>query len=87
MNYEDRLFTINMNVSGSGRCEKHIKIPEINNMTLFSDTSSLELFFNDGAYAFTTRIYDKSNNVEIVCNEDIDMTAYSMKDIYLEPVK
>ena len=87
MNYEDGLFTINMNESGSERSEKHIKIPEINNMTLFSDTSSLELFFNDGAYAFTTRIYDKSNNVEIVCNEDIDMTAYSMKDIYLEPVK
>ena len=25
MNYEDRLFTINMNVSGSGRGEKHIR--------------------------------------------------------------
>ena len=56
-------------------------------MTIFSDTSSLELFINDGAYAFTTRIYDKSDNVEIVCNEDIDITAYSMKDITVEPVK
>ena len=87
MKYEDGLFTIDMKVSGSGRGEKHIKIPEIYNMTIFSDTSSLELFFNDGAYAFTTRIYDKSDNVEIVCNEDIDITAYSMKDITVEPVK
>ena len=87
MDYEDGLFTINMNQSGSGRGEKHIKISKIYNITIFSDTSSLELFFNDGAYAFTTRIYDKSDNVEMICNEDIDMTAYSMKDITVEPVK
>ena len=87
MNYEDGLLTIDMNQSGSGRSVKHIKIPEINNITLFSDTSSLEFFFNDGAYAFTTRIYDNSDTIEIISNKKIDMTAYQLKDIDLEPAK
>ena len=81
MNYEDGLLTIDMNKSGSGRGVKHIKIPEMNNMTLFSDTSSLELFINDGAYAFTTRIYNNSDTIEIISNKKIDMTAYQLKAI------
>ena len=76
-----------MNKSGSGRGVKHIKISEINNITLFSDTSSLELFFNDGAYAFTTRIYNNSDTIEIKSNKEIDMTAYQLKAIDLEPAK
>lgn len=87
MNYEDGLLTIDMNKSGSGRGVKHIKIPEMNNMTLFSDTSSLELFINDGAYAFTTRIYNNSDTIEIISNKKIDMTAYQLKAIDLEPAK
>ena len=87
MDYEDGLFTINMNQSGSGRGEKHIKISKIYNITIFSDTSSLELFFNDGAYAFTTRIYEDSDSVEITSDVEMNMTAYSMKNITVEPVK
>ena len=87
MNYEDGLLTIDMNKSGSGRGVKHIKIPKMNNMTLFSDTSSLELFINDGAYAFTTRIYNNSDTIEIISNIEIDMTAYQLKAIDLEPAK
>ena len=91
MNYEDGLLTIDMNKSGSGRGVKHIKIPEMNNMTLFSDTSSLELFINDGAYAFTTRIYNNSDTIEIISNiisnKEIDMTTYQLKAIDLEPAK
>lgn len=87
INYEDGLLTIDMNKSGSGRGVKHIKIPEMNNMTLFSDTSSLELFINDGAYAFTTRIYNNSDTIEIISNKEIDMTAYQLKAIDLEPAK
>ena len=87
MNYEDGLLTIDMNKSSSGRGVKHIKIPEMNNMTLFSDTSSLELFINDGAYAFTTRIYNNSDTIEIISNKEIDMTAYQLKAIDLEPAK
>nr|WP_278598100.1 GH32 C-terminal domain-containing protein [Catenibacterium mitsuokai] len=56
-------------------------------MTLFSDTSSLELFFNDGAYAFTTRIYNNSDTIEIISNKEIDITAYQLKAIDLEPAK
>lgn len=87
MDCEDGLFTINMNQSGSGRSEKHIKISEIYNITIFSDTSSLELFFNDGAYALTTRIYEDSDSVEITSDVEMNMTAYQLKGINLEPAK
>ena len=72
MNYEDGLLTIDMNKSGSGRGVKHIKISEMNNMTLFSDTSSLELFINDGAYAFTTRIAVKFSWIVLLTRSTAD---------------
>lgn len=87
MNYEDGLFTIDMTASGEGRGEKHIKIPHLDNITIFSDTSSLELFFNDGAYAFTTRIYDDFKESDLVCDHDIDMVYYNLKAIQVEPAK
>ena len=46
-----------------------------------------KLFINDGAYAFTTRIYNNSDTIEIISNKKIDMTAYQLKAIDLEPAK
>lgn len=85
--YDHHLITIDMGHSGAGRGKKHIKISKIDKISIFSDTSSLEIFFNEGTYAFTTRIYDDFKNLEIHCNQAINMVSYLLKSIHVEPAK
>ncbi len=58
--YEDGLLTLAFKESGAGRSERHIELAgrTVEQIDLFSDTSSLEIFINRGEYAFATRIYD-----------------------------
>lgn len=67
-----------MKESGYGRDARHIVIDKLENLTIFSDTSSLELFFNDGEYALTTHIYDYSDNLEIAIDIGIQCIYYEL---------
>ena len=67
-----------MGASGYGRDSRQIVIDDLSNMTIYSDTSSLEIFFNDGEYALTTRIYDHSSNLEISIDTEIQCTYYEL---------
>lgn len=78
IDYHEELLTITMKESGYGRDQRHIVIENLMNMTIFSDTSSLEIFINDGEYAFTTRIYDHSKDLEISIDTNIPCTYYEL---------
>lgn len=78
IDYHNQLLTFTMKESGYGRDARHIVIDKLENLTIFSDTSSLELFFNDGEYAFTTRIYDHSDNFEIAVDINIQCIYYEL---------
>ena len=78
IDYHSNLLTFSMGASGYGRDSRHIVIDDLSNMTIYSDTSSLEIFFNDGEYALTTRIYDHSSNLEISIDTEIQCTYYEL---------
>lgn len=78
IDYHDQLLTFTMKDSGYGRDIRHIIIKELQELTIFSDTSSLELFFNHGEYAFTTRVYDHSTNLEIFIGTNLQCTYYEL---------
>ena len=78
IDYHNNLLTFSMGASGYGRDSRHIVIDDLSNMTIYSDTSSLEIFFNDGEYALTTRIYDHSSNLEISIDTEIQCTYYEL---------
>lgn len=80
IDYHDQLLKFVMKESGYGRDIRHIIIEELEEITIFSDTSSLELFFNHGEYAFTTRVYDHSSNIEIAIDTNIQCTYYELND-------
>lgn len=65
INYHNNVLTLKMESSGYGRDARHIVIDKLDNMTLFSDTSSLEIFFNDGEFALTTRIYSECSKISV----------------------
>lgn len=78
IDYHDQLLTFTMKDSGYGRDARHIVIDKLEKMTIFSDTSSLELFINDGEYALTTRVYDHSNKFEIFIDGNIQVIYYEL---------
>lgn len=51
-----------MGKSGHGRKERIAEIKQLRNLTIFSDTSAIEIFINDGENVMTTRVY--SENLE-----------------------
>lgn len=74
--WKDQIFTLDLRKSGQGRTLRHVRISDLKKISVFSDTSSLEIFLNDGQESITTRVYDDQKNLQIV--SDIDMKA----DIY-----
>lgn len=50
-------FTLQMSESGYGRTKRSVILPYLQNLTIFSDTSSLEIFLNNGEEVVTTRLY------------------------------
>ena len=60
LEFKDHLLTLTLNESGSGRSARHLEIDEVKNITVFSDTSCLEVFINDGEEVFTTRVYSET---------------------------
>ena len=60
LNYDNGLLTLIMYESGCGRNQRHIEIDNLLNMTIFSDTSALEIYINDGRYVMSSRVYSQS---------------------------
>lgn len=54
---ESGLLTLAFDESGYGRDQRSVKIESLKELTIFCDTSSLEIFVNDGEEVFTTRFY------------------------------
>lgn len=55
------VFRLHMAESGYGRTTRSMPLTHLRNLTIFSDTSSLEIFLNDGQEVFTTRIYSEDD--------------------------
>lgn len=58
--YENQILTFAMGKSGHGRRQRTLELEKLNNFTVFSDTSSIEIFINDGEEVMTTRVYSDS---------------------------
>ena len=41
----------------SGRSMRYVEVEEVENLKILADTSSVEVFVNDGEYVFSTRYY------------------------------
>lgn len=78
LSYKDHLFTFNIGKSGYGRTQKHIEVEDIQDITLFSDTSSIELFINQGQYTLTSRVYDEVKETIVKSNMILNGKYYKL---------
>jgi len=74
--FKDGLLTLEHGVSGYGRRRRYIEVDEITDLRVFSDTSSLEIFVNDGEFVMTTRIFPDQGQDKVVLKTDTQTTLH-----------
>lgn len=68
LEYKDKVCSLKMDESGLGRDFRAVEIQQIEKIKIYKDTSSIEIFINDGEEVFTSRVYPKSNTLTIKAN-------------------
>lgn len=63
--YADGIVTLRMGESGCGRERRTAEVSELKNFTVFSDTSSLEIFINDGELVMSARVFSRTLEQEV----------------------
>lgn len=79
--FKDGLLTLQMDQYGFNRSSRHLEINEVSSVEIYSDTSSLEIFINDGFKVFTTRVYDFNTFIGIIAKD------YNFKGNYISDIK
>lgn len=82
--YKDGLFTLEHGLSGFGRRKRTIELDRLEELRIFSDTSSLELFINDGDYVMSTRVYPEEGSDKIALSGEGPI-AYQKWDLNPSP--
>ncbi|MDN6195762.1 MAG: sucrose-6-phosphate hydrolase, partial [Atopostipes suicloacalis] len=59
--FEKDILTLSHGYSGYGRRKRQVRLGQLKELRIFSDSSSIEIFINDGDYVMTTRIYPEGN--------------------------
>lgn len=83
--YDGSVLRLMMNEGGYGRDERGIEIDAVKNIRLFKDTSSLEIFVNDGWTVFSSRVYSTGEpSVRIEAQGEGTVTMYALDSIEME---
>ena len=77
------ILTLDLGTHGSGRTTRSVALSSLQNLQIFSDTSSLEIFVNDGEEVFTTRVYGQQGNISISGSYTGSLTLYDMKSYHI----
>ena len=79
-------FTLSFGESGYGRDNRRVVLDKLNNLRVFMDTSSIEIFINHGEEVFTSRVFpNKENkNIEIKGKElDANCELYKLNQFII----
>lgn len=81
LSYQDENLTLKMGENSFGRKIRKVKIENIENVRIYSDKSSLEIFINDGYCVLSTRVYSLDY---LFYSKDLDFTIYPLKNITIK---
>lgn len=80
ISYKKQVFQLDMQNSGQGRTTRILELPELVDLQIFSDTTSLEIFINEGIKTLSTRVYNE--NCQIESNRQFE--GYYLKGFNIE---
>ena len=84
LSYEDHVLTLDLGDYGAGRTKRQVRLESLEQLQIFADTSSLEIFVNHGEEVFTTRIYSLKGEISIQGECEGMMTIYPLKSFLIE---
>ncbi len=80
--YAHGLLTLQLSPEcGAARGTRTLECSELYEYTIFSDTSAIEIFINEGQYTFTTRVYSEHLNQPVrfvACDQPAEVFAYTL---------
>ncbi|MEY8291997.1 sucrose-6-phosphate hydrolase [Carnobacteriaceae bacterium 52-44] len=78
--YDGEILTLKHGKSGYGRRKRMTPISEIRQLQIFVDTSSMEIFVNDGEFVLTTRVYPEAgeDTIEIETKAEGTITYWDL---------
>lgn len=81
--YHEQVFTLTHGPSGYGRKQRSIALPSLKKLQLFMDTSSIEIFLNDGEYVMTSRVFPDKGKEKVILKGygKLKVTKWSLKPI------
>lgn len=80
----EEVFALHLGKSGYGRDVRHVKIADLHRIQIFSDTSSLEIFLNDGEKVLSTRLYDQESDRKLCSSIPLSGKAWSLSGFKIE---
>lgn len=81
LTFENGRLTLDIEPCGSGRGRRSVNLHSLEQLQIFSDTSSLEIFVNGGGEVFTTRVYGDQGGFRIEGTCSGKGTIYELKGI------
>lgn len=84
LSFEKGILTLNLGKCGSGRTTRSVALSSLEKLRIYSDTSSLEIFVNDGAEVFTTRVYGHETQISIGGHCEGTSVVYNLKGVEIE---
>lgn len=66
LSYDNHVFTLFHGPSGYGRSERQIEVDDLKMIHVIADTSSIEIFLNDGEYVLSSRVYPEKEKETIL---------------------
>lgn len=78
LTWEDHILSLKLGVCGSGRDTRKVEIERLNKLHIFSDTTSLEIFINEGREVFTTRVYGQESGLSLDCDGKVQVVVYDL---------
>ncbi|MER2064144.1 MAG: GH32 C-terminal domain-containing protein, partial [Alkalibacterium sp.] len=74
LSYDNHVFTLYHGPSGYGRSERQIEVEDLKMIHVIADTTSLEIFLNDGEYVMSSRVYPKKEKETILIEGTSQLT-------------
>lgn len=85
LTYDGHIFSMDLNGFGSGRTSRSVEISDLNELSIFSDTSSLEIFLNHGQEVMSTRVYDDQKDLKLSADIPLNAVIYPLSGYQIEP--
>lgn len=82
--WKDGMMTLDLGNCGAGRTTRKVELPVLRDLRIFSDTTSLEIFVNDGEEVFTTRVYGECGGIELYGRLAGKLELYEMDAFRIE---